>query len=269
MKHENLFSEKEIIKVHLVGCGGTGSQMLTGLARMAKALESLGICELQVTAYDDDLVSVSNVGRQLFSPADVGCYKSSVLINRMNLFFGYQWKAVNDKYGKSRRGEIPHIVISCVDTKKARKEIYEVIHKDPCYWMDLGNSSHSGQAIIGNADYAHRGPSTKNSYSLMPCVADLYPEILDDTLPEDNTPSCSLAEALEKQDLMVNQFVATNALELLWQLLKEGEIEHHGFFFNAKQFSLRGLPIDKARWRKMLRDAHKYRKAQAERVLAA
>ena len=64
------------VSVALVGCGGVGSQVLTGLARLHKALVSLGHPGgLHVTAFDPDTVSESNVGRQLFSPADVGINK--------------------------------------------------------------------------------------------------------------------------------------------------------------------------------------------------
>jgi PRTRC genetic system ThiF family protein len=70
------------VTVDLIGCGGNGSQMLTGLARLDRALRALGHPGLVVTAWDPDTVSEANVGRQLFSPSDVGLNKATVLVHR-------------------------------------------------------------------------------------------------------------------------------------------------------------------------------------------
>ncbi len=114
---------------------------------------------------------------------------------------------------------------------------------------------------MGNSDFHKRNPSAKRKYCLLPTVADLFPEIMDASIAEDeDTPSCSLAEALVKQDLMVNQTVATHALELLWQLLRHGEIHYHGFFFDNRNFSLQSLPIDRDHWKRLMKQAKKYRK---------
>ncbi|MHB1642502.1 MAG: PRTRC system ThiF family protein [Acidithiobacillus sp.] len=262
MKHKFLLDKtyRHSLHIALVGAGGTGSQVLTGLARMAVALHSLQLENLHVTVYDPDTVSAANVGRQLFSPADVGLPKATVLVNRINAYFGFSWTAVPSVFPIDVKNRVhPHMVVSCVDTRSARKKLYDAIQNQSGYWLDLGNGNHSGQAILGNSDYASRSPSARRKYTLLPTVADLFPEILDDQLPEVDAPSCSLAEALHKQDLMVNQVVATHALELLWQLLRHGEIEHHGFFFNAKSFSMQPIPVNKPVWDRYLKQAKKTR----------
>ena len=262
MIHTYLLSKeyRRTLNIALIGAGGTGSQMLTGLARMAVALRSLQLENVHVTVYDPDTVSTANVGRQLFSSADVGLPKAAVLVNRINAYFGFAWDAVHATYHRDTAPNTSdQIVISCVDSRRARKEIYAAIQDQPRYWLDLGNGNHSGQAVLGNSDYASRRPSERKKYTLLPTVADLFPEILDDQLPEDDAPSCSLAEALHKQDLMVNQVVATHALELLWQLLRHGEIQNHGFFFNAKAFSMQPIPVDKQVWDRYLKQAKKTR----------
>ena len=262
MSHKFLLDKtyRHTLNIALVSAGGTGSQMLTGLARMAIALRSLRIEDLHVTVYDPDKVSTANVGRQLFSSSDVGLPKASVLVNRINAYFGFSWDAVQSVFCQdAKNSPTAHIVISCVDTRSARKEIYDGIQNRPCYWLDLGNSNHSGQAVLGNSDYATRRLSERKKYTLLPTVADMFPEILDGQLPADDAPSCSLAEALHKQDLMVNQVVATHALELLWQLLRHREIQNHGFFFNAKAFSMQPIPVDKLVWDRYLKQAKKAR----------
>jgi hypothetical protein len=71
----------------------------------------------------------------------------------------------------------------------------------------------------------------------------MFPEILNPRFKEDNQPSCSLAEALEKQDLFINQSVATYALHLLWRLFRAGSIEHHGYFINLESGRVNPLPV--------------------------
>ena len=67
------------VQVHLVGAGGNGAQMAACLARLDIAMRALGHPGgLHVTAFDPDRVSETNVGRQLYSRADVGCFKALV-----------------------------------------------------------------------------------------------------------------------------------------------------------------------------------------------
>lgn len=61
-----LLSPHHPVSVIVIGAGGTGSQVITSLARMDRALQALGHPGLYVTVYDPDAVSESNIGRQLF-----------------------------------------------------------------------------------------------------------------------------------------------------------------------------------------------------------
>jgi len=240
------------VKVALVGCGGVGSQVLTGLARLHTAMLSLGHPGgLEVTAYDSDTVSEANVGRQLFSMADVGMNKAVLLIHRLNIFFGLNWTAKACRFPEQAPPSYsaPHIIISCVDTKAARREIAGYFMKSASfYWLDTGNNLADGQVILGQSGYGNR--RRKNGTSLiLPCVTDLYPELLDDSIPEkDDGPSCSLAEALERQDLFIGQSIATFALQLLWTLFRNGGVDHHGYFINLTAGKVLPMPIDPVAW---------------------
>lgn len=245
------------VSVALVGCGGSGSQVLTGLARLDRALRALGHPGgLAVTAWDPDRVSEANVGRQLFAPADVGHYKSIVLTHRVNLWYGLSWKAEPQEYTAQ---ESSQIVVSCVDTAKARREIgglMDLRYNRPLYWLDLGNREQDGQVILGELSPQRvqvKDPDgTWNRVALadrqpkLPTVLELFPELRDETQPEDDRPSCSLAEALETQDLFVNQAVATWALQLLWRLFRDGQLESHGYFINLAAGRVAPLPVPQA-----------------------
>jgi PRTRC genetic system ThiF family protein len=115
------------IVVNLIGAGGTGSQVLTALARMNHALNELNHPGLCVRLFDEDKVERANLGRQLFASAELKQYKAVALINRVNLFFGTNWKAVTARYDKAGLKEQPELAqagltISCVDTVQARME---------------------------------------------------------------------------------------------------------------------------------------------------
>ena len=72
--------------MNLIGAGGTGSQVLTALARMNHALTELNHAGLSVRLWDDDVITEANLGRQLFAESELGLYKSVALINRINRF---------------------------------------------------------------------------------------------------------------------------------------------------------------------------------------
>lgn len=97
-----LISPTNPISVNLIGAGGTGSQMLTALARMSHALTELNHAGLSVRLWDDDVITEANLGRQLFAESELGLYKSVALINRINRFFGTSWKADTVKFEKDR-----------------------------------------------------------------------------------------------------------------------------------------------------------------------
>jgi hypothetical protein len=64
-------------------------------------------------------------------------------------------------------------------------------------------------------------------------------------------PSCSLQEALSRQDLFINQWMATCALEILWKMFRYGQIKVHGTFINLNTMTVRPLPVDPAVWESM------------------
>ncbi|MGV4502140.1 ThiF family adenylyltransferase, partial [Ornithobacterium rhinotracheale] len=78
----SLINATNPITIHLIGAGGTGSQVLTALGRMHHALVQLGHAGFDLTLWDDDTISQANLGRQLFAESEIGLYKSVALINR-------------------------------------------------------------------------------------------------------------------------------------------------------------------------------------------
>ena len=111
---------------------------------------------LEVVMMDADTVSETNCVRQPFSTSDIGQNKATVLINRINLFWGTNWSAIpNHFHARSfdrNQDRCPDLVIGCVDTRAARKAIEDSFSRAlsrTCYWLDLGNNAASGQYVLG------------------------------------------------------------------------------------------------------------------------
>ena len=115
------------VKINLVGVGGGGSLVLSGLVRLHLAMKSLGHpYGLDVEVWDPDRVSPANIGRQLFAASEVGLNKAEALVNRYNLGFALNWKAHPERYRFTRTFDI---LIACVDSRKSRKEIFQTLPK--------------------------------------------------------------------------------------------------------------------------------------------
>ena len=239
------------IEVCLIGAGGTGSQVLTALARMSHSLQALGHTGFQVTLWDDDLVTEANRGRQLFAECEVGLSKSVALITRCNRFFGTMWKAVNRQFNADASMRAA-IYISCVDSVAARFAIAEALQREdgrqhyaniPRYWMDFGNGRDTGQVILSTIGKVKQPTSGKfGTVESLPFITEEFGELLRQS-ETDDTPSCSLAEALEKQDLFINSTLAQAGCSLLWQLFRNGMTNNRGCFVNLRDFRTSPLPV--------------------------
>ncbi len=239
------------VNVVVVGCGGTGSTMAIGLVHLHQALLAFGHPHgLHVTVIDGDRISLANCVRQPYSENEIGLYKADVLVNRINLFWGLNWKA-ETRYvgsGSSFRQE-PQLLISCVDTRAARREITKSIaYRDCTYWLDLGNDADSGQFVLGQPNNGACGKETLR----IPTVAELFPEIIDPALDaKDKLPSCSALEALESQSPFVNQALAYHALGMLAQFFRRGQLAYHGGFVNLATGRMSPLPTDPKVWERI------------------
>ena len=227
------------VTVNLVGCGGTGSQVLTALSRISYTLTALGHPGLHVTVYDPDAVTKANLGRQPFSLGDTGLNKAVLLTTRINRFFSFCWEAVPDIY----RNEPANIIITSVDNVKSRLDIATgLLYRDKpsrreedyrrlIYWLDFGNTQNTGQVVLGTFDEIRQPESRKYiPVGKLPCITERFDLSLVDE--QDSGPSCSLARAIEKQDLFINSTLANTGSKLLWKLFREGMTNHAGVFLN-------------------------------------
>ena len=204
--------------------------MLMGLASLDTALRAISSRSLEVTVVDEDIVTEANLGRQPFYRCDLGNSKARTLTERINLAHGLAWKAVHGRAPGAIGVDNSHVLISCVDTASARRALGAALQdarNPPIYWLDLGNRASDGQYLIGCP-----GRGTGRDDNRLPTVLEAFPELADEGLAEDDAPSCSVAEALERQSRFVNRVLASHALALLFDLLGRGSIGHAGAFVN-------------------------------------
>ncbi|MDX6182375.1 PRTRC system ThiF family protein [Flavobacterium sp. Fl-77] len=246
------------ITVNVIGAGGTGSKLITALLEINHSLIELGHAGLFVRLWDDDVLTNANLGRQRFAECETGLHKSVAIINRVNRWAGTNWKAEARKFEKDCLGRIPQeaqatIYITCVDKVQARFGVAEILkelsnrryHRDaPKYWLDFGNSQYTGQVILSTIGEIKQPNSEKyETVASLPFVTDEYGDLLKQSEQDDDTPSCSLAEALEKQDLYINSSLVQMGCSLLWSLFRNGMTPYRGFFHNLKDFTTHPIKV--------------------------
>jgi PRTRC genetic system ThiF family protein len=241
------------VRVLVVGCGGNGSAITAGLPYLHQAMLVHGHRGgLDVTLMDGDVVSPTNCVRQPFSQAEIGHSKVVVLVSRVNLFWGLNWHAVPEHFSSLTSLDRVDILIGCVDSRAARREIAEKVigqRSSVWYWLDLGNHSSGGQFILGQPwNWVNKRSATR-----LRTVAELFPELTEPSLDNDGQPSCSAIEALDRQEPFVNATLANHALALLARLFRHGSITHHGAFVNVAGSRVQPIAVNPSTWRGLRR----------------
>jgi PRTRC genetic system ThiF family protein len=248
---------RRTVRVLVVGCGGNGSAFAGGLPYLHQAMIVAGHPGgLDVTLMDGDVISPSNCVRQPFSAAEIGLHKSVVLISRINLFWGLYWKAHAEYFTPNADAGRFDIVVGCVDTRAARNAIHHAVtgcRSRVAYYLDLGNSSDSGQFVLGQP----WNDLNRQTASRLRTAGEVFPELLEAALDPNDGPSCSAIEAIERQAPFVNAALAQHALALLARLFRHGSIDHHGAFVSIAQGRVLPISINPAVWSRMRRRGRK------------
>lgn len=144
------------MKIIVVGCGGTGSNLIGNLAQLAYS--DKGIKE--IILIDGDIVEPKNFRNQKFTENDVSEYKSKVLARRycnLGVNISYMPKYISSEeelINVINKDDIGTILVSCVDNNKARVIFDKVFHSEEIknlFYIDAGNGTEDrwGQVILG------------------------------------------------------------------------------------------------------------------------
>ena len=149
--------------------------------------------------------------------------------------------------------ETANLFITCTDNVRSRLALWKFLkglsgkgpvdHRTPLYWMDFGNSQTKGQVLVGTLREKIVQPSSQE-YIPVPRMNVITEEVDYSQIHEvDSGPSCSLAEALGKQDLFINSTLAHIGCNLLWKMFKEGKTAYRGAYVNLDSMKTTGIPV--------------------------
>jgi PRTRC genetic system ThiF family protein len=231
---EHLQQNSTPLSVLLIGAGGNGSELYDGLVRLHQAMIALGGTGLAVTVIDDDEVSPSNIVRQRFWPHEIGTNKAVALVQRTNCMIGTNWSALPIRYTGQNLGSVD-LVITAVDNREVRKQVVATASTHSrTLWLDLGCEGDCGQVVLGRlADRQLDDP--------WPNAVAHFPDLMSGQ--DNNRPSCSAADSLSRQDLMINATVAGAAVNLLWKTLRTGTAPYNGVMIDLSEGRQQAIPF--------------------------
>jgi PRTRC genetic system ThiF family protein len=250
------FSPQHPITINVVGAGGTGSFLISRLARLDFALRQLEHPGLHVKVFDGDVIEAHNVGRQNFTRNEIGLFKASTMIQKVNFAFGLDWEADNSMIDPKNLNPA-NLIITCVDSAKFRMELSNLIknqyfrrstrtdYSTSFYWLDCGNGKDFGQVVLSTTKSIDQ---PKNSeFELLADLKSVV-EIFGNLENFDNEESqgiagCSFRESIERQDLFINDMISTLASDMIWKLLRYKYLTHQGVVLNLGTLQQRGLII--------------------------
>jgi len=174
----------------ILGTGGNGGNLIPTLSRFIYSMIDSKEYDILFTVVDGDIVEKGNLYRQHFTKGDLGKNKAMVFAHRYSNAFGIDINFVDTyieteasleslltfcnrdyQYKGDRKPYLP-VLIGCVDNNRSRIMMHNVFNKiNDIVYIDAGNEKYSGQVVMGV-----RG----NGKTLMPDIAEIFPEILED-----------------------------------------------------------------------------------------
>lgn len=241
------YSEIDLI---VVGAGGTGGYVLQHIARLL-AHHRWGQ-SVRCIAIDGDVVEEKNVGRQLFSHAEIGRNKAQTLAHRFNRALGLSLAAIPEMATSAMLTELCQyktdrvaIVIGCVDTTAARAMIHQSL-VGKTLWIDSGNADTSGQVVIGSARHKSDMQGVLGPFcSMLPAPSLLYPDLIKPVpqlQPTDNR-NCAIDLIEHVQSMMINSAMAMIVAEYLSTLLTKRGITRYETSIDLESLAMRSKAI--------------------------
>lgn len=237
----------------VIGAGGNGGYFIPQLVRQISLQNRMLRVENKavhaITIIDADEVEDKNLTRQNFLPRDVGHNKAEVMANRYGAAFGVEINYIPEYLSspemltdiiRSKSGYTP-VIVGAVDNNKTRAIVYEVFKNTRnIFWLDAGNEEWAGQVVLGYNTGNHKLPNkeikTPQLFNL-PCVADIYPEILEATDKLPHELSCAERAVSNPQNIQTNQDAANIMMNFANQILTASSNEGRGIKAHAVAFN--------------------------------
>lgn len=249
---------RNVLRLYLVGTGGTGGWLAPHVVRLARFLRERGR-NVEVAFVDPDIVEFKNVLRQNFGTAESGARKTETLALRYGPVWGvpihvyttrFEQKMIELSYGDAG------VIIGCVDNAAARRSIAEVFNQDTVrwdgrgevppvprlWWLDTGNGENTGQVLFGSTRtlktlriaFPHFPESTYCIQLPSPVLQhpDLLPSSSDGaearpnevaSSQEGTATSCAQMAWAGDQSPSINSMIANIAATYLWRLFVDAK----------------------------------------------
>ena len=256
-----------------VGVGGTGSWLALSLARLVYHAGQAGQT-VKLILVDPDTVEERNVGRQGFSPAEVGQNKAESMALRLSLALGIEVAAAaapfvaadfvrwaTQQYRPYGSDKTRLVLVGAVDNYLARRELAQAVveregrahstssgrahstssgqvhstSSGQVWAVDCGNGRANGQVLVGNLT----DPGQMQVNALGVCNGLPSPYLQEPGLlqpdPIDSSPlSCADLTLREEQSLLINTQVAAVAAQYLYDLVIRRTLWQYATYLNLE-----------------------------------
>lgn len=230
-----------LYNICVVGCGGTGSYVLTGLCRFLSIFQ-VGKEEtiVRVTIVDGDRVEEKNLDRQAFITDDIGsfkavCFKEAIRecfpnvsvkaypeylvdVKRLTEIMDGEYAEVKAlSYKKTSRIDI---LVGCVDNHRARQVMLKYFRKTrDIFWIDSANEYEKGEVVTG---------IKAKGKVLSPDRTFYFPEVARSREKRADQISCTAVNASSPQHILTNQLAAQVTLSKIVPILEKSPFALNG-----------------------------------------
>jgi PRTRC genetic system ThiF family protein len=194
-----------------------------------------------------------NIGRQLFTPHDLGENKAVNSLTKINRAFGLQWEGIPMEAMTFGDDLMSNIIVTCVDNAKYRTALSETLrhpHIGPeystmFYWLDIGNSRDTGQFVLGSLFEENRkvDDGAIEPVGKLRTITDLFPDLEQHDSPARQGRGCAYADRLMEQSLFINDVLVAHASDCLFRLLSHRQLSVHGGFVNLKTGTVNPIKV--------------------------
>lgn len=219
------------MKIFIIGCGGTGSNLIKELARY---LSTSHLSDIAVTLIDGDVVEEKNLERQAFQESDCKINKAEAMAKAVaevfDVEFQYYPHYIEDKEQlksiiDDHEPEDFSVIIGAVDNHYCRMVMHQVFSETASIsYIDSANEYEGGEVVV----------ATKfNGVELFPDKTYYFPEILAGENKSVTEMSCEELNNSSPQHIVTNLMAANICLAQLLHIIN-GEFNYGGIYiFNA------------------------------------
>ncbi|HQU91386.1 MAG TPA: ThiF family adenylyltransferase [Pyrinomonadaceae bacterium] len=244
--------EYNTLRFIVVGAGGTGSFVVTAVARLIYELKQQQNKSAEMLIVDPDVVENGNIPRSNLCFAEIGRYKAQTLAERVSTAWGIETCFSCEKFDPEKHLNSSNsdyrsltIIVGCVDNYLARREMHRALDEFRSYgdasrvwWIDGGNGKASGQVLLGSTTKPLKPEQYFTGTSIcraLPAPSLQHPDLLEpERIEAKSDASCPEGVRLGEQSLNINQRVAVEMADMLSAMLLARSLKRFASYFDLE-----------------------------------